>query len=158
MIEEGRIDGCRALLTATTVRSPSRRQADSDAQRLSMMPEQRQQQNDRQRNAKQPQQCTSSETHDNLLVCQRWKTRGRANGSSTGAAAGREETAQRQSPRHSIWRTDCPTGKSVNCLTSPLFKNIPLNPSGKSALSTRPSHPTRGACARHERAVGCGGR
>jgi hypothetical protein len=30
-------------------------------------------------------------------------------------------------------------------LSSPAAKNIPLNPSGKSALSTRPSHPTRGA-------------
>jgi len=30
-------------------------------------------------------------------------------------------------------------------LSSLLAKNIPLNPSGKSALPTRPSHPTRGA-------------
>ena len=36
---------------------------------------------------------------------------------------------------------------------------IPLNPSGKSLLQIRPSHPTRGAARdRHERAVGCGGR
>ena len=30
-------------------------------------------------------------------------------------------------------------------LSSPAAKNIPLNPSGKSALPTRPSHPMRGA-------------
>jgi len=30
-------------------------------------------------------------------------------------------------------------------LSSPQLKNIPLNPSGKSALPTRPSHPMRGA-------------
>jgi len=30
-------------------------------------------------------------------------------------------------------------------LSSPRAKNIPLNPSGKSALPTRPSHPMRGA-------------
>ena len=35
-------------------------------------------------------------------------------------------------------------------LSSPRTKNIRLNASGKSAVSPRPSHPTRGACARHE--------
>ena len=35
-------------------------------------------------------------------------------------------------------------------LSIPPSKNIPLKPSGKSALQVRPSHPTRGACARHE--------
>src|SRR6478735_5385348 len=33
-----------------------------------VMPEQRQQQDDRQGNAKQPEQCTSSKTHDQLLL------------------------------------------------------------------------------------------
>jgi hypothetical protein len=37
------------------------------------------------------------------------------------------------------------TGKSPESLSSPQLKNIPLNPSGKSALPTRPSHPMRGA-------------
>jgi hypothetical protein len=44
-------------------------------------------------------------------------------------------------------------------LSSPSCKNISLNPSGKSSLEIRPSHPMRGAGRdRHERAVGCGGR
>jgi len=37
------------------------------------------------------------------------------------------------------------TGKSPESLSSPQLKNIPLNPSGKSALPTRPFHPMRGA-------------
>ena len=47
----------------------------------------------------------------------------------------------------------CPTGKSVklpvevNCLSSPFAKNIPLSPSGKSSLQTRPSRPTEGRLA-----------
>ena len=52
-----------------------------------------------------------------------------------------------------------PTGKSLKTLSSPFRKNIPLNPSGKSMLWLRVSHPMRGAGRdRHERAVGCGGR
>jgi len=51
-----------------------------------------------------------------------------------------------------------PTGKSKNP-SGPLAKNIPLNPSGKSAALIRASHGRRGAARdRHERAVGCGGR
>jgi hypothetical protein len=46
----------------------------------------------------------------------------------------RKKTAQTQSQHHSICTTDCPTGKSINCLTSPLFKNISLNASGKSKV------------------------
>ena len=59
-----------------------------------------------------------------------------------------------------IWpRQNNATGKSVKTLSSPLEKNIPLPPSGKSVVSLHPSHPTRGAARdRHERAVGCGGR
>jgi hypothetical protein len=34
-----------------------------------------------------------------------------------------------------------------NDLSSPSAKNIPLNPSGKSALPTRPSHPKEGRLA-----------
>jgi hypothetical protein len=53
----------------------------------------------------------------------------------------------------------CPTGKSVNWLSSPLCKNISLHPSGKSSLQIRaiPPH-KRGVGHRHERGVGCGGR
>jgi hypothetical protein len=43
-------------------------------------------------------------------------------------------------------------------LSTPSAKNISLNPVGQISATIRPSHPTRGACARHERAVGCGGR
>ena len=41
---------------------------------------------------------------------------------------------------------------SVRC------ENIPLSPSGKSVILIGASHPMRGACARHGRAVRCGGR
>jgi hypothetical protein len=47
----------------------------------------------------------------------------------------------------------CLTGKSVklaievNWLSSPLAKNIPLSPSGKSSLQARPSRPTEGRLA-----------
>jgi hypothetical protein len=34
-------------------------------------------------------------------------------------------------------QSDCPTGKSVNLLSSPLCKNISLHPSGKSSLQIR---------------------
>src|SRR5260370_41734799 len=39
----------------------------------------------------------------------------------------------------------CPTGKSVVFLSSPICKNISLNPSGKSLLQLPPSCPKRGA-------------
>ena len=42
-------------------------------------------------------------------------------------------------------RQNNPTGKSAKTCPALALKNIPLNPSGKSALPTRPSHPTRGA-------------
>jgi len=59
----------------------------------------------------------------------------------------------------SLHATKQPDGQIKQILSSPSRKNIPLNPSGKSGLPTRPSHPTRGAARdRHERAVGCGGR
>jgi hypothetical protein len=41
--------------------------------------------------------------------------------------------------------TNQPDGQITKNLSSPRAKNIPLNPSGKSALPTRPSHPMRGA-------------
>jgi hypothetical protein len=48
---------------------------------------------------------------------------------------------------------------SVYPKSRPSRKNISLNPSGKSLLRIRPSHPKEGRIAsRHERAVGCGGR
>jgi len=37
--------------------------------------------------------------------------------------------------------------EAQNDLSSPSAKNIPLNPSGKSALPTRPSHPKEGRLA-----------
>jgi hypothetical protein len=46
------------------------------------------------------------------------------------------------------WRKWCDKttdGKISKNLSSPPAKNIPLSPSGKSALPTRPSHPMRGA-------------
>ena len=52
----------------------------------------------------------------------------------------------------SIWKhfahvaaTKQPDGQISENLSSPERKNIPLNPSGKSALPTRPFHPMRGA-------------
>ena len=45
----------------------------------------------------------------------------------------------------------CPTGKSVTAVdlpvSSPICKNIPLSPSGKSSLQIRASRPERGALA-----------
>jgi hypothetical protein len=41
--------------------------------------------------------------------------------------------------------TQQPDGQISKNLSGPWLKNIPLNPSGKSALPTRPSHPMRGA-------------
>src|SRR6476660_1208812 len=41
--------------------------------------------------------------------------------------------------------TKQPDGQISKNLSSPRAKNIPLNPSGKSALRLRASHPTRGA-------------
>jgi hypothetical protein len=41
----------------------------------------------------------------------------------------------------------CPTGKSVACVSSPLCKNISLNPTGKSLLQLRAVPPERGALA-----------
>ena len=41
--------------------------------------------------------------------------------------------------------TKQPAGQIGKKLSSPWLKNIPLNPSGKSALPLRASHPTRGA-------------
>ena len=38
----------------------------------------------------------------------------------------------------------CPTGKSVTCVSSPVRKNISLNPTGKSILKLRPSRPREG--------------
>jgi hypothetical protein len=43
--------------------------------------------------------------------------------------------------------TNLPDGQISKILSSPATINIPLNPSGKSALSTRPFRPTRGALA-----------
>jgi hypothetical protein len=40
-----------------------------------------------------------------------------------------------------------PTGKSPKSLSSPFRKNIPLNPSGKSAALLRASHPIEGRIA-----------
>jgi hypothetical protein len=55
-------------------------------------------------------------------------------------------------------RQNDPPGKSKN-LSSPSDKNISLNPSGKSSLQVRPSHPNEGRVAIvTKRAVGCGGR
>jgi hypothetical protein len=60
-------------------------------------------------------------------------------------------------PRYGLLRFACnndveatcaakhPDGQISKNLSSPATKNIPLNPSGKSALPTRPSHPMRGA-------------
>ena len=61
-------------------------------------------------------------------------------------------TPRMYTPRISLlMRATCPTGKSVNWLSSPHAKNISLKPSGKSALSLRPSRPDkRGARDRHE--------
>jgi hypothetical protein len=44
-------------------------------------------------------------------------------------------------------RLICPTGKSVACVSSPLCKNIFLNPTGKSLLQLRPSRPKEGRLA-----------
>src|SRR5258707_9892151 len=41
--------------------------------------------------------------------------------------------------------TKQPDGQISKILSSPSHKNIPLNPSGKSPLRLRPSHPMRGA-------------
>jgi hypothetical protein len=55
--------------------------------------------------------------------------------------------------------TDCPTGKSVNCLSSPLCKNIPLRICPKSNLELSPSRPLAGASAIVTNVgMGCGGR
>jgi hypothetical protein len=43
--------------------------------------------------------------------------------------------------------TKQPDGQITQNLSSPLAKNIPLAPSGKSVVSLCPSHPTRGALA-----------
>jgi hypothetical protein len=43
--------------------------------------------------------------------------------------------------------TKQPDGQISKKLSSPRAKNIPLNPSGKSALPTRPSHPNEGRIA-----------
>ena len=52
-----------------------------------------------------------------------------------------------------------PDGQISKNLSSPVLKNISLNPSGKSSLQTRPVPPEKGRIAsRHERAVGCDGR
>src|SRR5258707_8591442 len=51
-----------------------------------------------------------------------------------------------------------PDGQITKSLSSPSGKNSSLLLSGKSALGLPPSRPTRGACARHERGAGCGGR
>jgi len=55
--------------------------------------------------------------------------------------------------------THWPDGQITKIPSSPARKNIPLNPSGKSALLACPVSPDeRGVAQRHERAVGCGGR
>src|SRR5882757_6925853 len=55
--------------------------------------------------------------------------------------------------------TKQPDGQISKNLSSPLTKNIPLSPSGKSVVLIGPSHPTRGALRNvTKRAVGCGGR
>ena len=54
--------------------------------------------------------------------------------------------------------TDQPDGQITQNLSSPAHKNISLAPSGKSVILTWRVSPERGACARHERAVRCGGR
>jgi hypothetical protein len=52
-----------------------------------------------------------------------------------------------------------PDGQISKNLSSPAYKNISLNPSGKSSLQARPVSPEKGRIAsRHERAVGCDGR
>ena len=52
-----------------------------------------------------------------------------------------------------------PDGQISKNLSSPVLKNISLNPSGKSSLQARPVPPEKGRIAsRHERAVGCDGR
>src|ERR1700687_3568881 len=52
-----------------------------------------------------------------------------------------------------------PDGQISKNLSSPVGKNISLNPSGKSPLQARPVPPEKGRIAsRHERAVGCDGR
>jgi hypothetical protein len=56
-------------------------------------------------------------------------------------------------------RLICPTGCQVDCVSSPVCKNIPLSPSGKSSLQARPVPSHRGATRdRHGRGAGCGGR
>src|SRR5260370_42039826 len=58
-----------------------------------------------------------------------------------------------------IWAAaNQPDGQITKSLSSPSGKNSSLLPSGKSALGLLPSRPARGACARHERGAGCGGR
>jgi hypothetical protein len=54
--------------------------------------------------------------------------------------------------------TKQPDGQISKNLSSSSRKNIPLNPSGKSALWVARLTRYEGRCARHERAVGCGGR
>jgi hypothetical protein len=41
----------------------------------------------------------------------------------------------------------CPAGKSVRCLSSPIFKNIPVFAGPKSPLELPPSRPTEGRFA-----------
>src|SRR6478609_9574703 len=53
-----------------------------------------------------------------------------------------------------------PDGQINNCLSIPLTKNISLSPSGKSALSARPSRAHKRGVSRSSRTwgAGCGGR
>jgi hypothetical protein len=76
-------------------------------------------------------------------------------------SASRRERARSSPPLTLVRsaRNRCPTGKSAKNLSTPLAKNIPLVPSGKSALPACAVPPGKGALRdRHERGLGCGGR
>jgi hypothetical protein len=53
--------------------------------------------------------------------------------------------ARRDGKNTSAINLICPTGSLSIFLSSPLSKNIPLSPSGKSSLQARPVPPHRGA-------------
>jgi hypothetical protein len=75
---------------------------------------------------------------------------------------GRDKPGHDECWERKLWRgehADCPTGKSVDWLSSPLRKNLMLSPSGKSSLQVRPIPSHRGAYPdRQRRGAGCGGR